>query len=160
MELNGHLFSMLKVGSRARSEEKIGDHGQEQTVNHYLLQRIEEADCHVERNPGEREPSCPIAASQQEHSTHECNELGELDQRVLELKGVPRENLGEMSDKANRAHDQIDRGEDRYGDWAFAHDSCASLSDAQLRLRTYHPARSIATENKPNGFIEGAPRPR
>jgi hypothetical protein len=38
-------------------------------MNHHFLQRIEEADPHVERDLGQRKPPRPVVASQQKCST-------------------------------------------------------------------------------------------
>jgi hypothetical protein len=80
--LSTRLLWMLKVGLRVRSEEKIRNHDQEQAMHRPLLQRIGEAESGVGRDPGQREPPCPIAAAQQEHSTDDCNHFREFDQRV------------------------------------------------------------------------------
>ena len=42
--LNVHRFSVAKIGSCFKTEEKIGKQQTNQTMNHHFLERIEEAD--------------------------------------------------------------------------------------------------------------------
>src|SRR5207302_759410 len=61
--LGAGRFSVAKIGSCFRTEEKIGDQQENQTMNHHFLQRIEKADPHVERDPSQRKPTRPVVAS-------------------------------------------------------------------------------------------------
>src|SRR5215472_12014946 len=59
-----------KVGSHLGAVEKISDEHEEHRMKHHLLCRVEEADCHMEGEPGQGEPARPVSAEEHEDPTH------------------------------------------------------------------------------------------
>jgi hypothetical protein len=83
-------------------------------MNDHFLQRIEEADPHVERDPGQRQPTRPVVASQQKCPTDKGNNFSEFDQKIVHLKRMPRQDLLEVVNKTDRPDTDIDAGEHSY----------------------------------------------
>jgi hypothetical protein len=67
-----------KIAGRWRAEKRISQDGAKQTVNCQLGQRVEDAQDHVEGNPGESKPARPIAAAEHTSSTQNRYEIDEF----------------------------------------------------------------------------------
>jgi hypothetical protein len=119
--LNAGRFAVAKIGSCFRMEEKIGNQQEDQAMNCHFLQRIEEADPHVERDPCQRKPTRPVVASQQKCSTDNCNKFAKFHQKIAIVKRMSRQDLAEVVNKADSPDTDIDAGEDRYGEGTFVH---------------------------------------
>jgi len=79
-------------------------------MHHKLRNRVEDAQDYVECDPGKREPARPIVSAEQEYSTNNRQAFGEFDRRRI---GMTCQQLTEVDCKSDRAHRQIDAGEDR-----------------------------------------------
>ena len=132
--LGAGRFSVAKIGSCFRTEEKISDQQENQTMNHHFLQRIEEADPHVERDPSQRKPTRPVVASQQKCPTDNCNKFSEFDQKIAIVKRMPRQDLAEVVNKTDSPDTDINAGKDCYREGTFVHRREISSTSVSIRL--------------------------
>src|SRR6185437_7549610 len=80
----------------------------------------------------ERKPARPVAASEHKCSTHNRQELDEFDPDGVVLKRIPRQELGQVVNKADRTHRYIQTSEDRHGEGAFVRIHGSTSNTASL----------------------------
>ncbi len=73
-------------------------------MDYQFVDGVEDAQNHVERDPGKCKPSCPVISPQQEYPAKNRNKLGKFRRHGIRL---PSQQTAEMSSKPQRANRQI-----------------------------------------------------
>src|SRR5215470_19078621 len=115
-----------QIAGRCRAEKKISEDDAKQTVNCRLGQRVEDAQDHLEGNPGERKPAHPVVAAEHVHSADDRQETEQFDPYEVVLKRMVCLELGEVIGEANRARHHIHTGDDGHGKGTLLVMSCLS----------------------------------
>jgi hypothetical protein len=73
-------------------------------MDYQFVHRVEDAQNHVECDPGERKPARPVMAQEQKYSANNRNKLGEFRRHSIRLTS---QQPAKMSSKPERANRQI-----------------------------------------------------
>lgn len=114
-------FGGSKVFVGVAAKKKDCDCHKDGRVEGQLLHRVCNADNHMEGQPNQTEPACPVPAKKHEHPAHYCQDTDKADPDDLRLKGLLRPEVFQVINESGGTRGNEDEAEDGDRNWPLLH---------------------------------------